>query len=234
MRYEGLFNLVVQGQMGLWLLPLLMERLGRTAPHIRLNALTRVDRAFEQLNNGKLDFILQAELREYPPDLRLTSLGFASPVLLARKGHPLVNREFTWDEALRYPHIQLVIDELANIHFVTGANSTFLEHMAKAVPELRTDQLLVAIQVVRHTDCLFPAPPLFMEPADISQELIALPLPDDEQVTLKYVMVNHQRVNNSAPHQFLYGEMLQVIDCFRTKYKLPTLAELRVQRQLEY
>jgi hypothetical protein len=53
-------------------------------------------------------------------------------------------------------------------------------------------------------------------------------------VTLRYVMVNHQRVNHSAAHDFLYREMLWVIDHFRSRYGLPTLAQLRKQRKLEY
>jgi DNA-binding transcriptional LysR family regulator len=232
--YSGQFNLLVQGQMGLWLLPLLVERLGRSAPHLRLSALARVDRPFEQLNNGKLDFILQAKLQHYPPDLRLTTLGYAPPLLLARKDHPLEGRDLTWEEVLRYPHVQLLIPELADIQFTTAKESSFMRHMATAVPDLVTDQLLTAIQVVRHTDYLFPAPPLFLEQADISAELISLPLPEAEQVTLRYVMVNHQRVNASAAHDFLYREILQVIDSFRAKHGLCTLAQLRAQRKLHY
>ena len=234
LTYEGQFNLLLQGHMGLWLLPLLIQRLGASAPNVRLSALSRVDKPFEQLNNGKLDFILQAQLQAYPADLRLTTLGYAPPLLLARKGHPLEGKATTWNQVLEYPHVQLVIDELADILFLTGRNSSFTRHMVEAVPQLRTDQLLTAIQVVRHTDYLFPAPPLFLEQADISTELIALPLPEGEQVNLRYVMVNHQRVNHSAAHDFLYREILAVIESFRSKYGLPTLAQLRAQRNLQY
>ena len=234
LSYSGQFNLLIHGHMGLWLMPLLLKRLGEVAPGIRLSALTRVDRPFDALDSGKLDFILQAELHGYPSSLRLTTLGYAPPLLLARKGHPLEGRQLTWDEVLSYPHVQLVIDELADIHFLTDEKSSFLRQMATAVPELRTDQLLTAIQVVRHTDYLFPAPPLFLEQADISGELIALPLPEGEQVNLRYVMVNHERVNASPAHDFLYREILQVIDSFRLKYGLPTLAQLRARRKLAY
>ncbi len=40
LTYEGQFNLLLQGHMGLWLLPLLIERLRSSAPNIRLSALT--------------------------------------------------------------------------------------------------------------------------------------------------------------------------------------------------
>ena len=53
--YEGQFNLLVQGHMGQWLLPLLIERLSQRAPLIRLSALSRAeatwaDRRFFGLN----------------------------------------------------------------------------------------------------------------------------------------------------------------------------------------
>ncbi|MCB1701478.1 MAG: LysR family transcriptional regulator [Pseudomonadales bacterium] len=232
--YEGQFNLLVQGHMGQWLLPLLIERLSQRAPLIRLSALSRAEKPFDQLNNGKLDFILQAHLHKYPPGLRLTTLGYAPPLLLARQGHPLEGKELTWEDVLPYPHVQLVIDELANIQFLTGKKSSFLRQMATVVPNLVTDQLLTAIQVVRGSDYLFPAPPLFLEQADLSHELIALPLPEGEEVTLRYVMVNHERVDVSPAHMFVYREIMQVIDSFRVKYGLSSLAQLRAQRKLAY
>lgn len=234
LSHVGEFNLLLQGHMGVWMMPPLIERLSKSAPHIRLSALTRVDKPFEQLDNGKLDFVLQPQLHDYPADLRLTTLGYAPPLLLARKGHPLEGKNSSWAEVLRYRQVQLKIDELSEIHFLTGRKSSFVRHMTTAVPDLLTDQLLTAIQVVRQTDYLFPAPPLFLEQADISGELIALPLPEGEQVSLRYVMVNHRRVDASAAHDFLYREILQVIDSFRVKHGLSTLAELRAQRSLDY
>ena len=73
-----------------------------------------------------------------------------------------------------------------------------------------------------------------MEQNDLSDKLIALPLPGGEEVTMKYVLVNHQRVNQSLAHDFLYREMLEVIDIFRAKYNLPALAQLRKLRKLDY
>lgn len=234
LTYAGQFNLLVQGHMGVWLLPLLLERLAESAPLVRLATHSRVDDPFEQLGNGKLDFLLQAERQSYPDDVRLTTIGYAPPTLLARKGHPLEGQQITWEKALQFPHVQLNLEELQDIQFRTGRDSRLMQHLHKVMPNLQTDQLYTAVQVVRHSDYLFPAPPLFMEQDDISKDLIALPLPEGEDVTVKYVMVNHQRINHSAPHDFLYREMLEVIDRFRVKYGLPRLAQLRKLRKLDY
>ena len=225
------FQLLVQGHMGIWLLPALTERLWQRAPQVRLRVQSRVENAFEQLNNGKLDFVLQAELHHYPDELQLTTIGYAQPILLARAGHPLEGKEVTWETVDEFPHVQLMIDELADIHFLTDKHSSFNQNMDKAVPNLRTDQLSTAIQVVRNTDYLFPAPPLFMQQDDISKDLIALPLPEGEDVTLKYVMVNHPRVAHSMAHDYLRTQIITVIERFRQKYKLPPLAEIQARKE---
>jgi DNA-binding transcriptional LysR family regulator len=232
--YEGQFNLLVQGHMGVWLLPMLLERFAGKAPGVRLSAVSRVEDAFEKLSNGQLDFLLQAERQTYPNDVRLTTIGYAPPTILARRGHPLEGQELTWEAVLQYPHVQLIIDELSELQFEVARDSEFMKHLAKAEPNLYTDQLFTAVQMVRKSDYLFPAPPLFMEQNDLSDTLIALPLPGGEDVTMKYVLVNHQRINQSPAHEFLYREMLEVIDIFRLKYNLPPLAQLRKLRNLDY
>lgn len=145
-----------------------------------------------------------------------------------------MGKALTWDQALQFPHVQLVIDELADIHFLTGEKSAFMQNLGKVRPTLETDQLSTAIQVVRNSDYLFPAPPLFMEQDEISQDLIALPMPEGEEVTLKYLLVTHPRIEHSMVHQFLYGEIIEVIEHFRGKYNLPPLAELRARMNLDY
>ena len=47
-------------------------------------------------------------------------------------------------------------------------------------------------------------------------------------------MVNHERVDVSPAHMFVYREIMQVIDSFRVKYGLSSLAQLRAQRKLAY
>jgi DNA-binding transcriptional LysR family regulator len=225
--YAGEFNLLVQGHMGIWLLPALTAYLSTRAPNVRLRVLSRTEQTFEKLHNGKLDFVLQAELHHYPEELQRTTIGYAPPMLLARKGHPLEGKEITWEAARQFPHVQLLVDELADIHFITGERSIFIQNVGKAVPNLRVDQLSTAIQVVRKSDYLFPAPPLLLEQGDISTELIALPLPEGEEVTLRYVMVSHPRIAGSLAHNFLRQRIIEVIEHFRARHNLPPLAELQ-------
>ena len=139
---------------------------------------------------------------------------------------------------LQYPHVRLIIPELADIQF-QGAiqsleDSEFFRRESEVVPQLQTDHLYTAIQVVLTSDSLFPAPPLFMEQDELARELIALPLPGNEEIAIKYVMASHSRIEHSPAHDFLRREVLYVIERFRHKYGLPCLEDLRVERNLPY
>ena len=238
LTYDGEMELMVQGHMGVWLVPLLLAHLRDTAPRLRLRSVSSADQPMEMLATGELDFVLHAEHKLYPQQCKRVTLGYATPVLLARKGHPLEGRDVNWASLAQYPHVRLIIPELDDIRFSgdTGSveESAFMQRESEFTPHLRTDHLYTAIQVVLSSDYLFPAPPLFMEQEDLARELIALPLPDDEKIAIKYVMVQHQRTEHSAVHAFLRGELITVIERFRHRYGLPCLDDLRAQKNLPY
>lgn len=236
--YSGEFALMVQGHMGVWFLPRLLERLRQTAPHARLRTLSYCEHPLQLMADGELDFALHAEYKFYPPGFRLTTLGYAPPVLLARKGHPLEGKSITWEEMGRYPHVRLLIAQMEDIQFqgdlASAENTEFFRREKEAIPHLRTDHLYTAIQVVLRSDYLFPAPPLFLEQGDLTGELIALPWPGGTDLSLKYVMVSHERIARSPAHSFLCGEILQIIEGFRNQYGLPGLQDMRRLRKLDY
>jgi hypothetical protein len=147
----------------------------------------------------------------------------------------------------QHPHVRLIIPEFSNIQFQGQVKSSqllaparsledseFFQRESEIVPHLQTDHLYTALRVVLTSDYLYPAPPLFMEQDGLTEDLIALPLPGDEEITITYVMVSHERVQYSAAHEFMRGEILEIIEQFRHKYGLPCLADLRAQRNLLY
>ena len=232
--FSGEFNLLVQGHMGVWFIPELLARLNAVAPGVRLRAVTHTDELFDKLAGGQLDFVLHAERHQYPPDLKLTTAGFAPPTLLARAGHPLEGRELSWDDILEYPQVMLLLSEIAEVQILAEEDSPFLRHERAVVPQLETDNLFTAIQLVRTSDYLFAAPPLFVEQDDLARDIISLPLPGGEEVVVRYVVVRHERIVNSPAHEFLYAEIIATIEAFRARHALPTLEEMRALRNLEY
>lgn len=238
LTYEGEMELMVQGHMGVWLVPLLLAHLREIAPGLRLSSISSAAQPMEMLATGELDFVLQAEHKHYPAQCKLVTLGYAAPVLLARRGHPLEGQEINWEKLARYPHVRLIIPELDDIRFsgevASVEESAFMQRESEFTPQLRTDHLYTAIQMVLSSDYLLPAPPLFMEQEDLARELISLPLPDNEEIAIKYVMVQHQRTEYSAVHAFLRAELITVIERFRHRYGLPCLEDLRAEKNLHY
>ncbi|NHO67771.1 LysR family transcriptional regulator [Aestuariicella hydrocarbonica] len=214
LSYEGEFALIVPEFIGFWLLPELMARLAKTAPGMRLKSVSRAEHQLELLASGELDFAIQVEQHIYPPEVELTSLGHASPVLFARQGHPLEGKELTWDMVSDYPHMQLFIPDLKEALFVARGDSAFIRHEAVVPPHFETGHLFTALQVLKRTDYLMPGPPVFVEDSTLSSGIVSLPLPDGEKLKVQYVLAQHVRVKNSAAHQFLRQTLVEVVDYF--------------------
>ena len=58
---------------------------------------------------------------------------------------------------------------------------------------------MTALEVLRSTDYFMLGPAYLLQNAALSRGITALPLPDDEDHTMEYVLVAHYRTANSAP-----------------------------------
>lgn len=231
--YEGEFKLLLQGHMGVWFIPALVKRMHEIAPGVRITTIRASDDCFEELAAGTLDLLVQVERSSYPPNLLMASLGFASPALLVRKGHPLEGKVVNLKEILHYPQVVLQGINLEQVNWVEGDVPSVMDYQEQLQSHLRTDDLHVALQVIRESDHIFAAPPMFLEQFDLARKITALELPGGK-LSVKLVAIRHQRVENSPPHDFLFSQVLQLTEEFRHRYGLPNLAEMRLQRHLEY
>jgi DNA-binding transcriptional LysR family regulator len=234
LSYNGEMNIMVQGHMGFWFLPNLLAELAKVAPGMRVEARTRAENPFEQLAAGELDFILQIERRDYPAELDLTTLAFASPNVLARKGHPLEGKALTMEDVVSYPQVSLVSTDISEMRFHEGEDAAVLEYQRQVQPQYQTDDLQTAVEIVRQTDCLFPAPPMFVDQLNLQKHIVVLPLPILGGISIKYVVVRHRRVLASPPHNFFYNLIVSVTETFRARFGLSSLEQLRRDRGLEY
>ncbi len=149
---------------------------------------------------------------------------------------PLTEREseITIEDVARYPQVALLSTDIAELRFHEGDGQAILDYERQTEAHVETDDLQTAMQIVRDTDCLFPAPPLFVEQFNLSRYIVALPLPGLGAVRIKYVAVRHQRVLGSAAHDFLYQQILALAEELRAHLQLPSLSQLREQRGLAY
>lgn len=214
--YQGEFSLVIPEFIGFWALPELMARLSGVAPGIRLKTISRAEHQLELLASGELDFAIQVEQNYYPEEIKTTSLGSASPVFFARKGHPLEGKKMTWEGVSAYPHMQLFMADLKESVVVSRGGSALTRQDVVVAPQFETGHLFTALEVLKRTDYLLPGPPIFVASTTLSSGIISMPLPSGDDVKVQYVLAEHERTQHSAPHQYLRQQLLQTVEYYRS------------------
>jgi DNA-binding transcriptional LysR family regulator len=191
---------------GLALLPTLAERLQAQAPHLNLRIITRVENQLEQLALGKLDFAVHIKQAHYGEEFRVKGLGGSPPALLLRDGHPLCGTLSDSSLLSHYPVIRLYVSDWEQLE-VRSIAQLFEQSALPGRGSLEISHLMTAMEVLRHTDYYMPAPAYLTQNENISKGITALPLPWEEDASLDYVLVTHQRTENSPLHNWLWEQI---------------------------
>ena len=85
-----------------------------------------------------------------------------------------------------------------------------LEKYPQVAGGFETSHLLTAIEVLRTTDYLMPAPPFLLSNPTLAYKIQAIPLPPDIDYSVDYVLVRHQRTENSPLHNWLWEQLVEV------------------------
>ena len=102
-------HLDISEYVGFTLLPPLSARLEATAPRLRLRTITRAERQLDQLANGELDFAIQIQREEYPPEYSVSPLAASPLAIFVRQEHPLVAQTLTSQLIRQYPQVALYV-----------------------------------------------------------------------------------------------------------------------------
>jgi DNA-binding transcriptional LysR family regulator len=231
--YEGEFLIEIPGYLALWVFPILFRDLAAHAPGIRIDTLAGDEHHLDLMAAGKLDFAIQIERETYPPQFRVMTLGFAPPRLMVRRDHPLAGTRPGWDDILAYPQIRLHIPDIAEAKMFSRLDVDFVGHLSERESTLRTQHISVALEVVLATDFIFPGPPFFIDQSDLSEEVVALPIPGDQDISVRFVIVYHERVAQSPAHQYLLSRITGAVESYRVRNGLPDLTEMRALRNLD-
>ncbi|MFV8816235.1 LysR family transcriptional regulator [Haliea sp. E17] len=195
---------------GVTLLPTLAERLQRQAPRLRLRIVTRVENQLEQLALGNLDFALHINQSHYGPAYRLLPLGGSPPAILVRENHPLCNSAFGIEDLADYPCIRLYVSDRE--HAEERSVLEIVDRMSHpGQGALEISHLMTAIEVLRSTNYYMFGPSYLTQNEKLSQGITALPLPTDEQYSVEYSLVAHQRTENSPLHNWLWEQISDTI-----------------------
>jgi DNA-binding transcriptional LysR family regulator len=200
--WKGEFTLVAHEYLHVTLAPHLLALLHEHAPGIRLKVHGQYSHQLKGLELGEVDFVLNLEFSELSAEFQSEVMYTDAPVILARAGHPLRKKQWTRDDLLRYPRIQLRVADMDKFMMLQQrAGQPPLSQMWPAAYE--TDNLTVALSTLSRTDCLLAAGGLLTGLA--TRELNFKPLQSTYTPPFKlgYCLVSHRRVQKSAPHQWL-------------------------------
>ncbi len=215
--YRGELTLALSEYIGIWVLPRLMNRLQYLAPNLTLKSITRVEHQLQHLSEGDLDIAIHIKHTHYGNDFICHPLGGSPPVILARDGHPLTGQSPNWDDILRYPLMRLYISDQDELEIFQERQSLAqrLAEDERAAGGFETSHLLTAIEVLRNTDYLMPAPPFLLGNPTVAYKIQALPMPADIDYSVDYMLVRHRRTENSPVHNWLWAQIIEVLEELR-------------------
>ncbi|KAA1194629.1 LysR family transcriptional regulator [Pseudohalioglobus sediminis] len=203
---EGEVTIALSEYIGLALLPALARRLQAQAPHLNLRIITRVENQLEQLALGKLDFAVHIKQARYGREFRVKELGGSPPALLLREGHPLCSAPTDPALLANYPVIRLYVADWEQLE-IQSVSGLFEQSRQPGQGSLEISHLMTAMEVLRNTDYYMPAPAYLIQNEAVGQGITALPLPSEDNASLDYVLVAHERTENSPLHIWLWEQI---------------------------
>jgi DNA-binding transcriptional LysR family regulator len=212
--WQGELTIALSEYVGIWLLPPLMARLQLHAPGITLKSITRVEHQLQQLASGEVDIAIQIKHSHYGEEFICRDLGGGPPVVLARQGHPLTGKTMNWESFSRYPVIRIYISDQEELEVTQNMQSIIRRLEAEAVPGggFETSHLLTALEVLRNTDYLMPAPPFLLGNPSAAFDIQVLTMPGQLDYNIDYMQVRHCRTENSPVHNWLWQQISEVLD----------------------
>lgn len=199
-------TLALSEYIGVALLPKLAARLQSQAPKLHLRVVTRVENQREQLALGNLDFAIHIRQQHYGPEFRIVDLGGSPPVLLLRENHPLCAGEISAESLADYPLIRLYISDREQVEAQTSGRE-FESLVGRARGSLEISHLMTAMEVLRSSDYFMPGPAFLLQNESISRGISARSLPGLGETSMDYVLVAHQRTENSPLHNWLWEQI---------------------------
>ena len=210
--FKGEITLAISEYVGFTLLPPLSARLQSSAPRLRLRTITRAERQLDQLASGELDFAIQIQRDEYPPEYSVSPLAASPLAIFVRQDHPLVAQTVTADLMRQYPQVALYVADREEL--VGG------QVLARGLFEsdrgiLETSHLLTAFEILRETDYLLICPAHRARSEGATRDMGDLTLPVEMTFSVQYSLIAHRRTERSPIHQWLWQEIIDTVQSMR-------------------
>ncbi len=185
------------------LLPALLERVRKAAPHARLEISAWRTQAYEDVVAGRIDLALSAEA--VPPTLESEVIFNLDFVCLVGSTQPVRKRRFTLKQYLQLPHA--LVETLGGQQ--TMVDRPLAQLGVKRRVALRLPFFLPAIFAIAKTDLVLTVP---RKLAKITAPIAGLRVvePPREIKAFPYFMAWHSRLNTEPAHAWLRDQVRAV------------------------
>jgi len=204
--FKGRFALAVNDFLDLTLMPQVVGELSEMAPGVRLESLSHIENQLSALERGELDAVINLQFSDLGKEFHAELLFSDTPSLFARTDHPLHKLDkVSPDELLLYDRVELMLPDMKQ--FTMYQQSRLRLNWPTGFV---THSLISALAVVARTDYLLPGPGVLSGFASEHMDFKRMENIEAPPFNINYYLVMHERVRQSAAHQWLKKTILDI------------------------
>jgi DNA-binding transcriptional LysR family regulator len=210
-EYKGCFNISMQESAFEFVLSKVMQRILDEAPNMRIDTWFKDNISLEQLNQGRLDFVIiphdVGQHLNVNDQLIIEELYRDELVCLVRDKNPLLQNKWDQQAYLNSKHIHIKDNELGLPMFDQSLSKLGLQrNVVIQVPDFNA-----ATSLCCHSDLIFTTTEHWADAVLQSKQLVKLKLPcESEQVV--YSLIWHQRSETNLAHRWLRTQLLNLFN----------------------
>jgi DNA-binding transcriptional LysR family regulator len=188
----------------------LVKKVSAQAPLIQLTSYSASSNPYQHLESGLFDFSLHIE-KPFDSAYNTYDLGDVYPVIFAHKNHPLSNKESTTlKQCLKYAFVDLNTEESTDVGFINPFDKLLMNQGGKRKIQYKSSQLSILIEILKSSNTLIMGPESLMSSDELKNEFVAVyAFYKTPENAISLYLIEHVRVENSKPHQWLKNILLE-------------------------
>ena len=192
-----------------FLLPL-VQKVSYEAPMVQLTEHSAKADPYIHLETGNLDFAIHID-KPVDKNFTATYLGDVTPVIFARKKHPLAsNKDTLLEDCFNYAFLDLNIDNADNIAFTNPIDTMLMKLGFYREIHLKSSQFSILIEVLKSSNHLLIGPHFLMNATGYYDNFtVVYQFEKSIKNTIELYLLEHKRVQNSPAHQWLKHILLK-------------------------
>ena len=209
---DKVFNISLPSLMSQTLMFPIINELAKLAPNVVIAQHPATSEPGKHLENGEFDFSIH--VHKIPGSaFTSTFVGNANPVIFARKGHPLSKlKKVTIEDCLKYKFVDIILDNHANLPINNPAKKFLDDHDLKLTIAMKSGQLGLLTEVMKHSDHLLISAHFLMSSIDLQNNFTTVYAFDESKYPVETYLIDHERTHTSQAHIWLKQVLINSLE----------------------